>query len=211
MLRTRGDEMMRLLKVASKENHILLNEVALKQLEHYLHLLQKWNRIYNLTTITTPSEMVYLHIIDSLIIQPYLVGNDLLDVGTGAGLPGIPLAILNPTSHFTLLDKNNKKTRFLTQVVAELGLQNVRVVHARSEDYQDTKGFDVILFRAVGSLAMLIESTQHLLRVSGRLLAMKGKYPQDEITGIPAEWQYAINELTIQGWDVERHLVCLKK
>lgn len=182
------------------------------QFSEYLRLMQQWNRVYNLTAIKDPQEMVLLHLIDSLVINPFLHGNRIIDVGTGAGLPGIPLAIINPDKHFVLLDSNSKKTRFLTQVVLELKLKNVEVVHARCEEFHPEQGFDSILSRAFASIQVMLAATQHLLNQNGQFLAMKGIYPEQEIREISDEFKVVtVHSLKIQGLDAERHLVCVGK
>lgn len=178
----------------------------------YLDLLQKWNRVYNLTAICDPKESVLLHIIDSLSIRPYLHGARCIDVGTGAGLPGIPLALSCPDKHFVLLDSNSKKTRFLSQVVFDLHLKNVEIVHARAEDFNPAEKFDSILSRAFASLQAMLECTRHLVSEHGQFLAMKGVYPVDEISAISNEFTVtAVHKLMISGLDVKRHLVCITK
>lgn len=209
---TKHTSITHLLTDALTRNQLTASQKTCAQWLHYLDLIKEWNNVFNLTTIHDPKEMVYLHLIDSLVIAPFLHGNRLLDVGSGAGLPGIPLAILNPTQHWVLLDKNSKKTRFLTQAVAELSLTNVEVVHARCEDFHPTTSFDSILSRAYGSLHLFATSTLHLLDQDGMLLAMKGKYPNDELNDLPDS--VVVNDtkrLTIKGIDIERHLVCLRK
>jgi 16S rRNA (guanine527-N7)-methyltransferase len=197
---------------ALQENKITLPEPAIKKLVHYLELMKIWNRVFNLTTITEPHRMVYLHIIDSLSVQNFLHGKHMLDVGSGAGLPGIPLAIANPDQNWTLLDKNNKKTRFMTQAIAELGLTNATAIHSRCEDFHPSISFDSILSRAFGSLRMFVESTQHLLSEDGRFIAMKGKYPQDEINDLPAHIVLQQDvQLKVKGMDMERHVICFSK
>jgi 16S rRNA (guanine527-N7)-methyltransferase len=119
------------LQTALKKNSLALSDHEQQQLLTFLELIKRWNKVFNLTAITNTEDMIYLHLIDSLVIQPYLKGQRMLDVGTGAGLPGIPLAIIQPAQHWVLLDKNSKKTRFLTQVIAELGLKNVEPIHSR--------------------------------------------------------------------------------
>jgi 16S rRNA (guanine527-N7)-methyltransferase len=201
-----------LLQRALEENQLQLAASKQQKLIHYLELMLTWNRVFNLTNITQPREMVYLHIMDSLSILPYLHGNQMLDVGTGAGLPGIPLAIINPDQHWTLLDKNNKKTRFLTQAVAELGLTSVKVVQSRSEEFHPPQCFDSILSRAYGSLQMFAETTSHLLCPTGKLIAMKGKYPQEELQDSPKAFRVCdVTRLGIKGMDIERHIVRLMK
>ncbi|MBX3708372.1 MAG: 16S rRNA (guanine(527)-N(7))-methyltransferase RsmG [Gammaproteobacteria bacterium] len=199
-----------LLKKALQENGLNIDDAAQQKLIHYLEQIQAWNRVFNLTTITQPREMVYLHLIDSLAVQPYLVGQRMLDVGTGAGLPGIPLAIANPNQHWTLLDKNSKKTRFLTQMIAELTLPNVQVIHSRSEAFHPTQCFDSILSRAFGTLQLFAETTGHLLCPSGKLIAMKGKFPQDELAHTLEHFQVQdVTRVEIKGIDIERHIVRL--
>ena len=199
-----------ILNQALNENALLLDEVTKNKLVDYLERLSAWNRVFNLTSITEPREMVYLHLIDSLVISPYLQGSRLLDVGTGAGLPGLPLAILNPHQHWVLLDKNSKKTRFLTQVIAELSLANVEVIHQRSEDFHPTACFDSILSRAFGTIPLFAETTEHLLCPHGILLAMKGKYPQEELDAIPTRFLVKqVSRIDIKGTHMERHIVCL--
>lgn len=198
-----------LLISALSENNLQISDDAQEKLLHYLDLMQRWNQVYNLTTITTPREMIYLHLIDSLVIQPYLHGERLLDVGSGAGLPGIPLAIVNPKQQWTLLDKNNKKTRFLTQVVAELGLKNVNVVHSRTEDFHPAYCFDTIVSRAYATLEIFIETSKHLLCDDGCFVAMKGKMPVEELQRI-----YLLqkaDKIEIKGMDAERHVICITK
>jgi len=205
-------QLSQILTQALSKNNLTLNAACQQKLITYLALLRKWNKAFNLTAITEPREMVYLHLIDSLVISPYLHGTNMLDVGSGAGLPGIPLAIMNPQQQWTVLDKNSKKTRFLLQTVAELALKNVAVVHGRSEDFRPSQCFDSILSRAFGTLAMFIETTEHLLCPHGRLIAMKGKYPQEELAELPDHFvaQQTIR-LGVQGVDIERHVVCLEQ
>ncbi len=200
------------LKQALIQNQFDLDEPQQKKLYRYLELIQQWNRVYNLTSITDFNDMVYLHLIDSLIISPYLQGTRFLDVGSGAGLPGIPLAILNPHQAWVLLDKNNKKTRFLTHVVGELHLPNIQVIHSRSEDFQPENKFDGIVSRALGTIKSFAETTAHLLAPTGEWLAMKGKYPEEELNELPDRFLVKKSvKLVIKGMNVERHLICLSK
>ena len=173
-------------------------------------LLLRWNRVFNLTTIIKPREMVFLHIIDSLMVQPFLQGTHLLDIGTGAGLPGIPLAIANPQQQWVLLDKNSKKTRFLTQVSAELGLTNINIVHGHSKDFHPSSCFDSILSRALGSLDLFAKTATPFLCANGLLIAMKGKCPQTEIACIADKFTVSAIRLNIKGMNAERHVLCLR-
>ena len=201
-----------LFEKALLDNHIRLNDQARQKLIQYLELIKTWNRVFNLTSITDAREMVYLHLIDSLAVMPFLHGKRLLDVGSGAGLPGIPLAITNPDQQWVLLDKNNKKTRFLTQAIAELGLTNAQAIHSRCEDFQPAQRFDSILSRAFGTIQMFAETTRHLLCPDGKLIAMKGKYPEDELNAIPDYYvAQDITRLDIQGITIERHIVRLTR
>ena len=201
-----------LLTTALKENQLSLTDDAVQKLVRYLELLIQWNQVFNLTAITAPRDMVYLHIIDSLIVQPHLHGKHMLDVGTGAGLPGIPLAIANPDQQWVLLDKNSKKTRFLTQTIAELNLKNVSAVHNRSEDFHPAHCFDSILSRAFGTIEMFMETTNHLLCTNGIWIAMKGKYPEEELSILSdRNLTETMTRLSIKGIDVERHVICLRK
>lgn len=191
--------------------HVIAEDIQEKLLA-YIDLLQRWNRVYNLTAIRHFDEIISLHLLDSLSILPYLKGTRLIDVGTGAGFPGIPLALICPEKQFFLLDSNNKKTRFLTQVICELGIKNVEVIHSRCESFHPDECFDTIMTRAFASLQQIVLSTQHLLGPEGQFLAMKGIYPKDEIKELPASFcVLAVHELVIQGIHAKRHLVCIGK
>jgi len=174
----------------------------------YVELLEKWNKSYNLTAVRKPEQMVTRHLLDSLSISPYLRGNSLLDVGTGAGLPGIPLAIVFPDRQFTLLDSNNKKTRFVVQAVSELELPNVDVVQSRVEEFQPNKVFDSIITRAYATIGDMVRQTTHLLGENGQFLAMKGTNPVAEIDELPSN--YVIKEshvIKVPGLEEQRHLL----
>lgn len=206
------------LNQALQQNNMTITSSQKTQLLQFLKLIQDWNKVYNLTAITQPKEMVYLHIIDSLMIQPFLKGENMLDVGSGAGLPGIPLAIINPQQKWTLLDKNGKKTRFLTAVIAECGLTNVTIVKSRCEHFQTSSCFDTILSRAFGTLALFVDVTKHLVchesspQRRGQFLAMKGQIPHDEIKDLPAGCNIlGIHELKMHGITLERHLIRIEK
>ncbi len=178
----------------------------------YVALLAKWNRAYNLTAVRQPAQMVVRHLLDSLAVLPYLHGARVLDVGSGAGLPGIPLALASPQRRFTLLDSNGKKARFLTQAVAELRLGNVDVVQCRVADFRPAQPFDSIVCRAFSGMAELIGQAAHLLAPDGRFLFMKGVYPEAEVAALPADWTIeAVRPLTIPGLDAERHLLVVRR
>ena len=148
----------------------------------YLEILKKWNEAYNLTAIRNPEDMVAMHLLDSLSIAPFIKGKNILDVGTGAGLPGIPLAILYPERRFTLLDSNGKKIRFLFQAKNQLGLENVNEIQGRAEKHQTEARFNAITSRAFSDLSDMIEKTKHLLEKGGRFYAMKGQLPDQELS-----------------------------
>ena len=188
------------------------------QLRDYVHLIDKWNRVYNLTSVRDPVEMVTRHLLDSLAVLPYLRGTRVLDVGTGAGLPGIPLAIVNkevcPEREFMLLDSNSKKTSFVQQVISELGLTNVQVVHERAENYCPTSLFDVVVSRAFASIADMLKSSGQHCAADGVILAMKGTDPAAELqeitADIAAKWAVeAVHPLNVPGLEEQRHVVCL--
>lgn len=176
----------------------------------FVRLLAKWNAAYNLTAVRDPEEMVTRHLLDSLVLLPYLQGQRVLDIGTGPGLPGIPLAIARPDCFFTLLDANAKKTRFVTQAAGELGLKNVEVVQTRVENYRPEQKFDTLVARAFSSIAGMLNNAQHLCAPGGRFLAMKGVYPEGELAAIPVD--YAVSEvvaLKVPGLDAARHLAII--
>ncbi len=179
-----------------------------QQMLDYLALLRKWNRAFNLTAIRDPDVMVSRQLLDSLSIHRLLQGNRVLDVGSGAGLPGIPLAIMNPDRAFTLLDTNSKKTRFLNQSRLELGLENVQVEQVRVEAYQPEQLFDTITSRAFASLPDMLRLTRHLLAPAGCWLAMKGAVPEDELSTLDG-FRYEIQQLAVPGEAGERHGVVL--
>jgi 16S rRNA (guanine527-N7)-methyltransferase len=172
----------------------------------FLALMQKWNRTYNLTAIRDPSTAVDLHLLDSLTVWPYLHGHRVLDVGTGAGLPGVPLALMSPERAFALLDSNAKKTRFVQQAVIELGLKNVDVVTARVEQYRPESGFDTVLARAYAGLQDILADTAGLLAPHGKLLAQKGQVPAEEIESIKHH-TVRVHRLAIPRVKAERHLI----
>ena len=188
-----------------------LNADIQSRLVDFLHLLVKWNRAYNLTAVRQPEQMVTRHLLDSLVVGPYLQGPRILDVGTGAGLPGIPLALAYPDHHFTLLDSNGKKIRFVTQAVAELGLANVDVVQSRIEAFQPASRFDTITARAYASIEELVSQTTRILADGGQYLIMKGVYPVAEVEAMPTGYRLeAVQPLNVPKLDAERHLLIIR-
>ncbi len=176
----------------------------------YQRLLEQWNRAFNLTSITGPDDMLVRHLLDSASVLPFVQGPRVLDAGTGGGLPGIVLALLDPSLQVTLLDSVEKKVRFLKQAEIELKIRNVVPVHARLERWNTEPGFDTIVSRAFASLAEFAALCGRYLAPGGQLVAMKGRYPGDELAELPPEWQVqAVAPLAVPGLDAERHVVVL--
>ncbi len=175
----------------------------------YLELLARWNRTYNLTAIHEPERMLTHHILDSLSIVPHVGAGPLLDVGSGAGLPGIPLAIMRPGLSLTLLDASQKKCSFMQQAVIELKLPGIKVVHGRAEAFQREGGFNQIISRAFSDLSEFVRLTRHLLAEGGEWLAMKGLYPNEEIAQIKGARVTRDTPLQVPGLGAERHLIVL--
>jgi 16S rRNA (guanine527-N7)-methyltransferase len=174
----------------------------------YLALLDRWNRTYNLTAIRDPGEMVARHLLDSLAMHPFASTGTLADLGTGPGLPGIPLAIAHPALQVTLVESNGKKARFLREAVRTLQLPNARVAESRIEALDLPAAFDAITARALATLPLILELGGHLLKPQGRLLAMKGTLPVDEIAALPPGWRVErVVPLEVPGLAAERHLV----
>ncbi len=191
-----------------------LSEGQQQQLLAYLALLIKWNKAYNLTAVRDPDEMVSRHLLDSLSVVPFVAGagRTWLDVGSGGGMPGVPLAIMFPDRGFTLLDSNGKKTRFLTQVKLELKLANLEVVHSRVEQFQPAEAFEGITSRAFSSLEDFANWTRHLGNTETRWLAMKGVQPDDELQRLPADFRLdACHVLKVPGCQGQRHLLILRR
>ncbi|MFL6593523.1 MAG: 16S rRNA (guanine(527)-N(7))-methyltransferase RsmG [Luteimonas sp.] len=174
----------------------------------YLDLLDRWNRAYNLTAIRDPSEMVAKHLLDSLAMVPFIDDGTLADLGTGPGLPGIPLAIARPGLQVTLVESNGKKARFLREAIRTLPLANACVAESRIEALAQPAAYDAITARALATLPLIVELGGHLLKPDGRLLAMKGALPDEEIAALPSGWRVdAVHPLAVPGLAAERHLV----
>jgi 16S rRNA (guanine527-N7)-methyltransferase len=181
-----------------------------QRLLDYIALIEKWNRVYNLTAIREPEKMVSHHLLDSLAVAPHLHAKRLLDVGSGAGLPGIPLALAKPDTHVTLLDSNHKKAAFLNQAVMELKLKNAEVCSERVESWQTQNRFDVIISRAFSEMGEFVRITRHLLAPGGMFAAMKGLHPYEEIDKLPPGCKVQqVLPLAIPGLEGARHLVLI--
>ena len=189
-----------------------IDEQKQQKLLAYLMLMQKWNKVHNLTAVRDADEMVVLHLLDSLVVLPFIDGKALLDVGSGAGLPGIPLAICLPDLKVTVIDSNNKKVSFMRQAKAELGIDNLEVLGGRVEEIAPNRKFDMVISRAFSDLDLFISLTHQLCEAQGKWLAMKGVYPEAELvelekkTGITPS---KVDELKVPGLSAHRHLVFL--
>jgi len=200
------------LSQGARELGVDLSEVQHEKLLGYLALLIKWNKAYNLTAVRDPDEMVSRHLLDSLSVVPYIQGERQLDVGSGGGMPGIPLAILFPDMNVTCLDSNGKKTRFLTQVKLELKLDNLDVIHSRAEAFQPEQPFTGIISRAFSSLEDFTQWTRHMGDTQTRWLAMKGLHPADELVALPADFRLeSAQALAVPGCQGQRHLLILRR
>jgi len=188
-----------------------LDDTVIQRLSDFVDMLAKWNRVYNLTAVREPQAMVARHILDSLVVLPHLTAGRLLDVGTGAGLPGLPIAIVRPELSVTLLDSNAKKLRFVRQAAAELELRNTQVLQQRMEQYRPAEAFDMVISRAVATIQDLYTQTAPLVRPGGRFLFMKGAYPQAELAALAAVAEVHVQQLQVPGLDAERHLVWFDK
>jgi len=201
------------LETGLRELNLNCSPLQLEKLLKYLELLQRWNKAFNLTAIRDPLQMVRLHLLDSLAIHPYVQGlKSIIDVGTGPGLPGIPLAILNPEINFTLLDSNGKKTRFLFQAINELKLTNASEINHRVEAYQPNQLFDAVISRAFSSISDMLNQCDHLVSDQGCFLAMKGKKPDSELSQMSKAYKVIeVSEVNVPLIDSERHLIKIIK
>ena len=207
------------LQIGLDQLELTLSERQKTQLLDYLDLLNKWNKAFNLSGVKDSSEMLSRHLLDSLTLVPFINGQRILDVGTGPGLPGIPLAICFPEKRFVLLDSNGKKTRFVFQAKLQLGLDNVEVQNTRIENFCSLEPVDIVVCRAFSSLADLINMTRHLSVRSGgatelgaanptKIIAMKGQYPVDELASLPDGFKLkSAKKVDVPGSAVERHII----
>jgi 16S rRNA (guanine527-N7)-methyltransferase len=202
------DTELQILASGAEEIGIGLNAAGAESLLRLVDELEVGNSQFNLTAIRDRPGMLRKHVLDSLSLQPYLVGGRFADVGTGAGFPGLPLAIVNPERRFTLIEATGKKARFVAQTAERLGLSNVQVVNGRAENYRPFELFDTVAARALASLADFVAYAGHLCAPDGRLLAMKGKRPDDEISALPKAFSVlAVHRLKVPGLPDDRHLV----
>lgn len=201
-----------LLREGLRDLEIDVPDEAATTLARFVALLDKWNKAFNLTAVRDPREMVPRHILDSLSARPFLYGTTILDVGSGAGLPGIPLAIVEPRRQFVLLDSGGKKTRFVRHAVGELAMRNVEAEQSRAEDYRPADPFDTVVCRAFSSLRHFVERAGRLCANRGRLVAMKGRLPRDELAALPATWRaIEVVPVSVPGLIAERHVVVIER
>lgn len=210
---TDAGELRERLAAGAHDLGLALADAQLAALLTLLAELREWNGHFNLTAIRNPADMLTKHVLDSLVVHPHLRGESVADVGSGAGFPGLPLAIVDPERRFTLIEATAKKARFIEHAVERLGLGNVAVVNARAERYKPPgPGFDSVIARALGELAEFVRLAGHLCAAEGKLLAMKGKSPQTEIDRLPRDWRVAaLRRLHVPGLEAERHLVELAR
>jgi len=195
----------KILQQGLQELNIVSDETQLELLLDFIKLLEKWNKAYNLTAVRNREDMARLHILDSLTVLPFIQGKQVADIGTGAGLPGIPLAIFLPDVKFTLIDSNAKKTRFVQQAILELKLKNIKVMHSRVENMKTDSLFSTVIMRAFANLQDIMRLTRHLLDKQGILLAMKGQKPDEEL--IKIDERYSIIPVNVPGVEAERCVI----
>jgi len=192
--------------------NLAVDSEGINKLARFVGLLAKWSRVYNLTSVRRPKDIIARHILDSLAVVPYLDGHQILDLGTGAGLPGIPLAAARPDATITLLDSNAKKLRFVRHVMAELRLDNIRVRHCKMEEYRPAQPFETVVCRAFSSLSDIIQHAGDVCTDEGRILAMKGVYPVAEIEELAdPDWVQEVVPINVPGLDAQRHVVILAR
>jgi 16S rRNA (guanine527-N7)-methyltransferase len=194
------------------QSELQLSQDKIITLVAFVLLMQKWNKAYNLSSVRDPEQMLVRHIMDSLVVSPFIHANQIADVGTGPGLPGIPLAIMFPEKQFTLIDSLGKRIRFIKQACYELNIQNVEAIEARVEDVKPDPGFDIVLSRAFASLADMLNWCEHLVAKNGEFLALKGQLHQDELAQVPSRFVVADTKaLVVPSLIGERHVVSIQK
>ena len=203
-----ADPLEKILVVGAKEQGIALEPAQTAALLRLIAELREWNQRFNLTGITDPVDMVRKHLLDSLSVQPHLHGKRIADVGTGAGFPGLPLAVINPGREFALIEATGKKARFVRHAADAMELKNVDVIPARSEDWRGPAPYDIVLTRALGKLEEFVRVAGHLCAPRGRMLAMKGRRPDSEIAALPPGWRaVAVHDVQIPGLPAARCIV----
>ena len=207
----RRDKINAQLRVGMAELEVANAEQILPACRRHIELLSNWNRSYNLTAVRNPEAMVAKHVLDSLSIARFVQGPKVVDIGTGAGFPGVPLALSRPDLQVCLLDANLKKIRFVRHLIAELALNNVTAVHCRAEHYETSERFDTAVARALGSLKALVELGMPLLQSNGIFLAMKGRYPVKEISEIGKDFSVAVHKTAVPGLEAQRTLVTIQQ
>lgn len=207
-----ADQLSLKLKQACEQISLPVSSTQQQLLLQFLQLLYKWNKAYNLTSVRDPMDMLYVHILDSIAVAPHLEKQHYIDVGTGPGLPGIPLAIMFPEKSFVLLDSLGKRIRFIKQVAYELAITNIEPVQSRVEEFEPDEKFDGVLSRAFASINDMLQGCQHLTQESGGFLALKGQYPDTELNTLnPAFKVISSDKIDVPGLDAERHLIKLTK
>ncbi|MFT4994458.1 MAG: 16S rRNA (guanine527-N7)-methyltransferase [Paraglaciecola sp.] len=209
---TLHETLLSLLQHSLSQLDIAVTEQQQQKLIDYVLMMDKWNKAYNLTSVRDPKDMVLKHLVDSVVIAPHITGQVYIDVGTGPGLPGIPLAILHPDKTFILLDSLGKRVRFMKQVAYELKIANIQAVQSRVEDYQTTLAIDGVLSRAFASLKDMLHWCEHLVDSSGTFLALKGQLPEEEIRQLPAGYNLVdVIKLQVPDLEGDRHLIKIQK
>jgi 16S rRNA (guanine527-N7)-methyltransferase len=206
------EDLLALLQHSLSQLDIAVNQQQQNTLIDYVLMMDKWNKAYNLTSVRDPRDMVLKHLMDSVVIAPHITGQVYIDVGTGPGLPGIPLAILHPDKTFILLDSLGKRVRFMKQVAYELKIANIEAVQSRVEDYHASVSIDGVLSRAFASLKDMLHWCQHLVDSSGTFLALKGQFPEEEIRQLPTGFSLGeVIKLQVPDLEGDRHLIKINK
>ena len=212
MSKVNDHQLLDYLKQLIAKSDLYVSEDQVELLVVFTEQIHKWNKAYNLTSVRDPREMLVKHIMDSIVIAPFLNGHKYIDVGTGPGLPGIPLAIMKPDCHFVLLDSLGKRVRFMKQIAFELGIKNIEPIHSRVESYHSDIKFDAVLSRAFASLKDMLHWCQHLVDSKGKFLALKGVIPEEELAKLSANFKHVeTDKLVVPNLEGERHLVTIVK